>query len=105
MTRLRFGQNPDGIAFDPVSADFYVANYGDGTVSVISGATYAVSNTINVGSGASGVVYDPLNGEVYVTDSNIGAVSIISTGDQLTPSTSNQDYSAENCHAGTSSLE
>jgi YVTN family beta-propeller protein len=43
------GGQPDAVAVDPVAGTVYVANAGDGTVSVIDAATGAVTRTIPVG--------------------------------------------------------
>ena len=53
---------------DPTAGTVYVANDGEGTVSVIDGATRAVAATIGVGTGPSGVGVDPDAGTVYVAN-------------------------------------
>jgi YVTN family beta-propeller protein len=71
------GNGPDGIATDPATGNVYVANFTDGTVSVISGASGIVTATIPVGAGPADVVTDPVDGNVYVANSIDGTVSVI----------------------------
>jgi len=72
------GDNPEGVAVDPVNGDVYVANTSSGTVSVINPITDKVIDTITVG-----VVSAPqqlavaTNGDVYVTDAGAHTVSVI----------------------------
>jgi YVTN family beta-propeller protein len=55
-----------------------VANSGDGTVTVINGATNTVVGTpIPVGNGPFGIAFDPNNGFLYVTNSFDDTVSVI----------------------------
>jgi YVTN family beta-propeller protein len=56
---LRAGGFSDRVAFTPDGKHAYVANNGDGTVSVITTATGAVSAPITVGKGAAGVAICP----------------------------------------------
>lgn len=60
----------------------YVANGGDGTVSVIDGKTHAVTATVHVGHGPQGVAADPQTHTVYVTNFNDGTVSVIEAAGQ-----------------------
>ena len=54
-----------------------MANYFDGTVSVIDAATRAVTATIGVGPRPFGVAVDPATHTAYVTNSGGGTVSVI----------------------------
>ena len=56
----------------------YVTNIKNGTVSVISGRTNAVTATIRVGNGPVGVAVSPLTGAIYVTNIGDVTVSVIS---------------------------
>ena len=53
---------------DPATGTAYVANFSDGTVSVIDEATSTVTATIAVGGNPEGVGVDPATGTVYVTN-------------------------------------
>jgi YVTN family beta-propeller protein len=80
-TSITVGNDPRGVAYNGDDNLIYVANYVDGTVSVINGATYGVAATITGVVGAHGVAYDSGHGLVYVTkrDSNELAVIDAST--------------------------
>jgi YVTN family beta-propeller protein len=81
------GSHPGGIAADPAAGTVYVANSGDGTVSVIDVAANTVTVTIPIPaapqqemSRPSGVAVDPAAGTVYVINGGgdtWGAVSVI----------------------------
>ena len=59
---MPLGTDPAGVAICPDGGFAYVANGGDGTVSVINTATNAVITTIPlaVGSGPQGVAITPV---------------------------------------------
>jgi len=57
LTNISVGQLPQGIAVNPKTRAVYVANEGDGTVSVINRRTYTVMATIPVGP-AFGIAAD-----------------------------------------------
>ncbi|WPV01635.1 beta-propeller fold lactonase family protein [Mucilaginibacter sp. cycad4] len=65
----------------------YIANSGDGTVSVINTASNAVVAIVPVGSGAVGVVATPNGKKVYVTDHYSNTVSVINTASNTVSST------------------
>jgi YVTN family beta-propeller protein len=70
------GNGPSGIAYSPSNNNVYVANTGDGTVSVINTSTDTIVSTIellNVVSPSSSstlrplaLAYDSANGAMYV---------------------------------------
>ena len=76
---IQVGNGPNGIAFDPLNGNLYLANYETGTVSVINGTTNSVVATVNLNIPRSPweVAVNPSNGYVYVTDTDSGTVSII----------------------------
>jgi YVTN family beta-propeller protein len=49
LATVKVGNNPWGVAVDPVGGRVFVGNDRDGTVSVITAATNAVSATVSVG--------------------------------------------------------
>jgi len=55
-----------------------VANYQDGTISVISDATDMVVATVSVGSGPTEVAIDSSTGELFATDYHDNNVSVVS---------------------------
>ncbi len=72
------GSAPIGIAVSPATSRAYVANYGDGTVSVINTSTnLVIGSPIPVGSAPLGIAVSPTNGRVYVANQ----------GDNINPST------------------
>jgi YVTN family beta-propeller protein len=56
----------------------YVADNGSGTVSVFDAITYAVTGSVDVGSGPTGVAVDQPAGTVYVTNTDSDSVSVVS---------------------------
>ena len=71
------GSDPYGSASDELD-EVFVANYGDGTVSVLQGA--AVVGTIVGFSQPYGVAYNPVNDRMYVTDEGTGELVIVDPG-------------------------
>jgi len=72
---------PPAGTFDPNNGDIYVANAGNGTVSVISSSTNTVLAVLRVGSlwsSPSAPILDPANGELFVSLESQNTVVIIS---------------------------
>ena len=78
VTTLPVGDYPLGVAFNPTDGNLYVANFNDGTVSVIDGSSNVVIDTISTGRGAQWLAFNPRNSSLYVTNSIDGTVSVIS---------------------------
>ena len=89
---ITVGNAPEQVAITPDGKHAYVTNNADGTVSVITTATGAVSAPITVGSRPIGVAITPDGKQVYVTNSSVdnfvtndvaangaGTVSVITT--------------------------
>ncbi len=70
--------SPTGIAYDNYTNTIFVANSGDSNVSVINGATYAITN-ISVADNVQGLLYDYKNQELYTADYNSNVVTAINT--------------------------
>ena len=75
---------PEGVAVSPGGTKVYLANRGDGTVSVFAALIGAVANTtsvgtVSVGSDPEGVAVSPDGGKVYVANFSDGTVSVIDT--------------------------
>jgi YVTN family beta-propeller protein len=77
-TPITVGQFPSGVAYDSGKGEIFVANLGDGTVSVISDSTHTVVATIPVGQYPRGLAYDSAKGEIFVANSGNNTVSVIS---------------------------
>ena len=77
-TSITVGNDPRGVAYNEDDNLIYVANNGDGTVSVINGETYSVTKVITGVTGANGVAYDSNHGLVYVTNQSINTLTVIS---------------------------
>jgi YVTN family beta-propeller protein len=71
------GSDPGGVDVDGATDTVYVANYGSGTVSVIDGATNAVSATVTDSSDPDGVAVDETTDTIYATNPGSGTVSVI----------------------------
>jgi len=76
-TSITMGNDPRGVAYNSGDNLIYVANYSDGTVSVINGATYGVAATISGVAGANGVAYDSEHSLVYVTKRDSAQLAVI----------------------------
>ncbi|MCL2659354.1 MAG: Ig-like domain repeat protein, partial [Acidobacteriaceae bacterium] len=71
------GANPSAIAVNPVTTMIYVANYWDGTVSVIDGTTNTVVATPAVGTNPASVAVNSVTNWVYVANYASGSVTAI----------------------------
>src|SRR5437764_1397688 len=69
--------DPEGLAFYPATGNVYVANFGTGTVSVISDSTNRIISRLVVGNNPFGVLYDPANQQIYVANYSSRTVSVI----------------------------
>jgi YVTN family beta-propeller protein len=76
-TSITVGNDPRGVAYNDDDNLIYVANYGDGTVSVINGVTYSVTQVITGVTGANGMAYDSDHGLVYVTKHGLNELAVI----------------------------
>jgi YVTN family beta-propeller protein len=68
---------PIGVAVNPVTKKVYVTNEFSNTLSVISGLTDSVANTITVGNFPYGVAVNPFNDRIYVTNRGSNTISVI----------------------------
>jgi YVTN family beta-propeller protein len=71
------GSYPIGVAVDPATDQIYVTNNGSNSVSVISGGTDTVIETVAVGSSPYGVAFNPTVDRVYVANTKDDTVSVI----------------------------
>src|ERR1700754_2286092 len=77
IATVAVGKYPEGVAVDPGIRTVYVANRGDGTVSVIDGSTRTVTATVPVGFNPEGAAVNPGTHAVYVPNNGDGTVSVI----------------------------
>lgn len=68
---------PIGVSVNPVTKKIYITNEFSNTLSVISGLTDSIVDTITVGSFPYGVAVNPFNDRVYVTNRGSNSVSVI----------------------------
>ena len=79
---ITVGDGARAIALTPDGTKAYVANFDDGTVSVLDVSTpssMGLLTTIAVGGGPSGIAIPATGGKAYVTNSNDDTVSVIDT--------------------------
>lgn len=74
---LRVGDNPTGIAVNPVRNEVYAVNTQSGTVTVIDAATNTVAATIGVHRQPYFISVDAQGGRAYVANSGANSVSVI----------------------------
>jgi YVTN family beta-propeller protein len=74
---LRVGDNPTGIAVNPVRNEVYAVNSQSGTVTVIDAATNTVASTIGVHRLPYFISVDVQGGRAYVANSGSNSVSVI----------------------------
>src|SRR6266446_265996 len=69
VSSIPVGGQPMAVAVNPLTNKIYVANNGDGSMTVIDGATHAAA-TVPLGSGAKPIALavNPVTNRVYVAD-------------------------------------
>ena len=70
---------PYSALYNPFNGFYYVANKGNGSVSILNGVTDQVYKIIKVGSRPLSMTVDPYNGNVYVANSGGSTVSVINS--------------------------
>jgi YVTN family beta-propeller protein len=73
------GNDPTGVAVNPVGTKAYVTNSVDGTVSVIDTSNNTVTATVSVGNWPWGVAVTPDGKKVYVANEESNTIPIIDT--------------------------
>jgi gliding motility-associated-like protein len=82
MAQTAVGKYPEGLVISPDGSKVYVANAGDGTISVINTADNKVSATISLATlRPSGVAISPDGSRVYVSNNGSKSVTVIKTAD------------------------
>jgi YVTN family beta-propeller protein len=79
VATVKVGNEPRGIAISPDGSVAYVANFQDGTLSVLKTATNTVIDTIAVGAGPLGVTFAPDGTKAYVVNGFDDSVSVVDT--------------------------
>lgn len=77
IASVNVGRDPDGLAYDNLKGEIFVANTGSSNLSVINDLTNTVVSTIALDSTPSGVTFDPREGEVYVTTTGVNCPSYL----------------------------
>lgn len=81
LPALLFAAGCRRMRFPQLSADYreyaYVANSGDGTVSVLDLVNFRPDRTLRVGDGPSAIAANPARNELYVVNTTSGTVSVI----------------------------
>jgi YVTN family beta-propeller protein len=102
MHRVQVGSAPVSIAVNPTNGRVYIANAGDGTVTVLDGNSDAVVATVPIGSHPYSIAVNGATGKIYVTHTFGDQLSILD-GATNTPSglkTGSSDLIAINSRAG-----
>ncbi|MGQ9573062.1 MAG: hypothetical protein ACUVX1_12595 [Chloroflexota bacterium] len=74
---IAVGSKPWAVAVNPETNRIYVANEGDGTVSVIDGANATVVDTVAVGYMPWALAVNPETNRIYVVNGGDNSVSVI----------------------------
>lgn len=103
MRRVQVGTAPVSIAVNAANGRAYVANAGDGTVSVLDGNSDAVVATVPVGDHPYSIAANQATGKVYVTHTYGDQLSILdgATNTVAELKTGSSDLIAINDHTGT----
>lgn len=76
------GAKPEGITISPDGKLVYAVNADDATISVISAADYAITNTIPLNTlHPTGIAITPDGSKLYITNYGSGTVSVVTTAD------------------------
>ncbi len=67
-TNIPVGNNPQFMVMNNVTNKLYVTNRGDGTVTIINGATNQVIKTLNVGANPVGADVNPSTNRIYIAN-------------------------------------
>jgi len=76
-TTIPVGSFPRALVFNPINNEFYCANSGDNTVSIIHANVNHVMATIRVGTYPCAFAYNKTNNKVYCANQRSNDVSII----------------------------
>ncbi|MGA8938097.1 MAG: hypothetical protein WB439_02925 [Acidobacteriaceae bacterium] len=77
IARVTVGSSPVSIAVDRISGKVYVANSGDGTVSVLDGVTDALLATIPVGANPYSIAANAVTQKIFVSRTYSDLLTVI----------------------------
>ena len=83
VAEIPVGRDPSSVAIHRTNPTAYVANSGDGTVSVVTLPAGPVTNTIAVGSEPLGLALSPNSTRLYVANAVSNTLSVIDTTTNL----------------------
>jgi YVTN family beta-propeller protein len=86
-TVVDVGVNPIAVGVNQVTNKIYVANFNDGTVTMVDGNNGNAKTTITVGNAPVSVGVNPLTNEIYVANESGNSVSVINGATNTTAST------------------
>jgi YVTN family beta-propeller protein len=75
--RVKSGDLPDGVAYDPVHGKAYVSNEHDHATTVIDLTTKKTLTPVEVGGETGNVIYDPVSKKVFINGQSRGELLII----------------------------
>ncbi len=76
-TTVSVGVIPFAVEVNPVTKKAYVLSYGDDTMSVIDGASDAVTKTIRLGTHPQAIAVDEQSDRIYVANQRTGSVTVL----------------------------
>ncbi len=85
---ISVGAQPDAMVMDLASNRIYVANYADGTVSVVDGSSNTVVTTIQVGMHPTSLALNAPSNKIYVADQGSNDVMVINGATNIASSIS-----------------
>jgi YVTN family beta-propeller protein len=74
LANISVGANPAAVAFDPVSNEIYVANYGSNNLTVLNATTGGHVANVATGAGPGALAVNDTSGAVYVAEGLCGCV-------------------------------
>ena len=75
--KVRAGNIPGAIAFNPLTNTLYTANYGDDSVTVIDGEKRMARGSVSVGSRPEAIAVDPGSNLIFVANTHDNTVTVI----------------------------
>lgn len=78
---INTGHDPFDVILSPDLASIYNTNRGDNNVTIYNNSTYALENTISVGTHPEGLAVNTTNTKIYVANNSSGTVSVINVAD------------------------
>lgn len=91
VTSIPVGKRPVACGFHSITADLFVCNLLDHTVSVIDSETETVIKTLDTGLNPRGIVIDEITGNIFVMNSGDNSISVFNQ--DLLPLTTISDVS------------